>query len=86
LPTRYDLRRGVWVEYDDNPALFGFEAARCSNSDRGNPKPSDQGDKNPGEPVGGKANTFDERLPGIDTPSRLAVAAECPPTCRNPHL
>jgi hypothetical protein len=66
---RYDLRRGVRVEYDGNPDPFGFEAAKRSTSDRGDPKPSDQGDKDPGEPVVGDAITYDERLPGIDTPA-----------------
>jgi len=69
LPIRYDLRRGVRVEYDGNPDPFGFEAAKRSTSDRGDPKPSDQGDKNPGEPVVGEAIVYDERLPGIDTPA-----------------
>jgi len=68
LPIRYDLRRGVRVEYDGNPDPFGFEAAKRSTSDRGDPKPSDQGDKDPGEPVVGEAIVYDERLPGIDTP------------------
>jgi len=69
LPIRYDLRRGVRVEYDGNPDPFGFEAAKRSTSDRGDPKPSDAGDKDPGEPIVGEAVTYDERLPGIDTPT-----------------
>ena len=69
LPIRYDLRRGVRVEYDGNLDPFGFEAAKRSTSDRGDPKPSDQGDKNPGQPVVGEAIIYDERLPGIDTPA-----------------
>jgi len=69
LPIRYDLRRGVRVEYDGNPDPFGFEAAKRSTSDRGDPKPSDQGDKDPGEPVIGEAIVYDERLPGVDTPA-----------------
>ncbi len=68
LPIRYDLRRGVRVEYDGNPDPFGFEAARRSTSDRGDPKPSDAGDEDPGDPVIGPVVTYDERLPGIDTP------------------
>jgi len=69
LPIRYDLRRGVRVEYDGNPDPFGFEAAKRSTSDRGDPKPSDAGDQDPGKPVVGEAVTYDERLPGIDTPT-----------------
>ncbi len=68
LPIRYDLRRGVRVEYDGNPDPFGFEAAKRSTSDRGDPKPSDAGDKDPGEPVIGPAVIYDERLPGMETP------------------
>ena len=68
LPIRYDLRRGVRVEYDGNSDPFGFETAKRSTSDRGDPKPSDSGDSHPGEPVIGEAVTYDERLPGIDTP------------------
>ncbi|MBN1908371.1 MAG: hypothetical protein JW818_01405 [Pirellulales bacterium] len=68
LPIRYDLRRGVRVDYDGNSDPFGFEAARRTTSDRGAPKPSDTGDKDPGEPVIGSAVTYDERLPGMETP------------------
>ena len=68
LPIRYDTRRGVRVEYDGNPDPFGFEAAKRSTSDRGDQKPSDVGDKDPGEPIIGPVVIYDERLPGIDTP------------------
>jgi hypothetical protein len=68
LPIRYDLRRGVRVEYDGNPDPFGFEAARRATSDRGDPKPSDAGDQYPGAPIVGSGLIYDERLPGVETP------------------